>query len=732
MPRQIRLILAVHNHQPVGNFDGVFEAAYQDSYLPFLDVLEQYPAVRISLHNSGSLLDWIETHHPEYIARLNRLAEEGQIEILGGPFYEPILASIPSRDRVGQMQAYGRHLAELFPAAPRGMWVPERVWEQSFTRDAVAAGLEYTVLDDFHFKNAGFAEEELYGYFETEDDGKMLHVFPISEKLRYTIPFAPPEETIEWLRGVNEAYPEAVVAFGDDGEKFGTWPESKKHVYEDGWLVRFFELLTENRDWIKVVTFAEAVEEVSPLGRCYLPDCSYREMTEWALPTQRQLELIHLNRKHKGNPDWPEIRKRLRGGFWRNFLVKYPESHEMYCRMREISDRLDTLRKSRPEGEGGPLLLSAQDHLYRGQCNCPYWHGAFGGLYLPHLRNAIYHHLIAADNQLEQLQQKPSRWVELEARDFNLDARQEVRLASDQLVAYLAPARGGHLYELDVRGARVNLLSTLDRRPEPYHETILAHASGNLEGHSETASVSDELKFKQEDLHLKLGYDRWPRKSLVDHVLPIGFTLAEFQAGEGFVGEAERAVFQTSLERSPDRVETVLTRRCDWGNQQPQLTKSLSLETAQPSLLDIEYTLDDLLVGQPVHFAVEFNFSSMAAQADDRFYYDEEGMALGRLGTQQELTEQSRFGLVDEWLGLDASLEFSRPTGVWAYPVETVSQSEGGFELVHQSCAVVLHWEFTPEHPRWHTRIRLLLDSSAAQARRLAQKSETQTMPVEL
>ncbi|MEZ5951042.1 MAG: alpha-amylase/4-alpha-glucanotransferase domain-containing protein [Planctomycetaceae bacterium] len=732
MPRQIRLILAIHNHQPVGNFDGVFEAAYQDSYLPFLDVLEQFPAVRISLHNSGSLLDWIEIHHPEYIARLSHLAERGQIEILGGPFYEPILASIPSRDRVGQMRAYRNHLGELFPGKPRGMWVPERVWEQSFTRDAVAAELDYTVLDDFHFKNAGFGDEELYGYFETEDDGKMLHVFPISEKLRYTIPFAAPEETIAWLREVSEKQLEAVVAFGDDGEKFGTWPESKKHVYEDGWLVRFFEMLTANQDWIKVVTFSQAIEQVSPLGRCYLPDCSYREMTEWALPTQRQLELIRLHRQHKHDPAWPEVRKRLRGGFWRNFLVKYPESHEMYCRMREISDRLEDVRRARPELAATSLFESAQDHLYRGQCNCPYWHGAFGGLYLPHLRNAIYHHLIAADNQLEQLLEKPHRWVEATARDFNLDARQEVRLASDQLVAYVAPARGGHLYELDVRGARVNLLATLDRRPEPYHEMILAHASGDLDGQSETAAVSDEIKFKQADLHLKLAYDRWPRKSLVDHVLPSGMTLHEFQAGEGFVGEAEQAVFQASLKRSDSRMEAVLTRRCRWERQSPQLTKTLALDTGSPSLLQIEYLLEDLTPGVPVHFAVEFNFSSMASQADDRFYYDEEGMALGRLGSQQVLSEQSRFGLVDEWLGLDTSLEFSRPTGIWAFPVETVSQSEGGFELVHQSCAVVLHWEFVPETPRWQTSIRLLMDSSAAQARQLARRSQSQTMPVEL
>ena len=41
------------------------------------------------------------------------------------------------------------------------MWVPERVWEQSLTGDLADAGVRYTLLDDFHFKNAGLTEEEL-------------------------------------------------------------------------------------------------------------------------------------------------------------------------------------------------------------------------------------------------------------------------------------------------------------------------------------------------------------------------------------------------------------------------------------------------------------------------------------------------------------------------------------------------------------------------------------------
>ena len=49
-------------------------------------------------------------------------------------------------------------------------------------------------------------------------------------------------------------------------------------------------------------------------------------------------------------------------------------------------------------------------------------------------------------------------------------------------------------------------------------------------------------------------------------------------------------------------------------------------------------------------------------------------------------------GLCDEWLGIDVALKTSRPTDFWTFPIETVSQSEGGFELVHQSTVVQPHW----------------------------------------
>jgi hypothetical protein len=153
------------------------------------------------------------------------------------------------------------------------------------------------------------------------------------------------------------------------------------------------------------------------------------------------------------------------------------------------------------------------------------------------------------------------------------------------------------------------------------------------------------------------------------------------------------------------------------------VTKTVSLDANAGGRLEINYELSNLTPGQQFHFGVELNFAAMAAGADDRYFYDAAGRQIGRLESIHQLESAERIGLVDEWLGLDVSLDLSQPGGLWTFPIQTVSQSEGGFELVHQSCAVVPHWEFIADKSgQWSVRLDLSVDTSAAQAKQLAEK----------
>lgn len=715
MTNPIRFCLVLHNHQPIGNFDGVFEQAYQDSYLPFLDVFEPFQDLRLSLHVSGPLLEWLDDHHPDYLDRLARLVTAGRIEIVGGAYYEPILTMIPSRDRIGQIERYSQWLESRLDARVQGMWIPERVWEQSLTSDLVQAGVKYTVLDDFHFRNAGLVADQLHGFYLTEDNGRLLTVFPGSERLRYLIPFAAPHETIAYLRGIADRFTNAVIVFGDDGEKFGTWPDTKKHVYEDGWLRSFFEALAAQRDWLATTTLAEAAAGSSPWGKVYLPDASYREMTEWALPVDRQLEYDNLVHDMQQDERWPRVQQFVRGGGWRNFKVKYPETNEMYARMMMVSRRLAELEQHAVDG---PHMDWARRALYRAQCNCPYWHGAFGGIYLPHLRNAVYNQMIAADNQLDQATGKTGPWIEATVSDYNFDARQEVRLANDHLICLLAPAAGGQLYELDVRSICHNLLATLARRPEAYHRKVLA---GGQQSGQDVASIHERIVFKQEGLGQRLQYDAHPRKSMLDHFYSLDTDLEAVRDGRAeqqgdFLGSA----YETRIRRNPNRIQILLTRDGYASGVPLKLTKGITAEAGSQTL-EIAYLLEGLPHDRPLHFGVEFNFAGLPSHADDRFFYQQDGTRLGPLQTQLDLQEHLELGLVDQWLGIDLRLVANQPTSWWTFPIETVSNSEGGFELVHQSVVVHPHWLVRGDaHGCWSVTFHLQIDTRLAESRMLS------------
>src|SRR5512135_2975049 len=101
---KLHLSLAINTNQPVGNFDWVFENAARLAYEPMISALERHPGVRLALHYSGPLRDWLFEHQPSLLARVRALVERGQVEMLTGGYYEPILISLPDADKKGQLK----------------------------------------------------------------------------------------------------------------------------------------------------------------------------------------------------------------------------------------------------------------------------------------------------------------------------------------------------------------------------------------------------------------------------------------------------------------------------------------------------------------------------------------------------------------------------------------------------------------------------------------------------
>lgn len=709
MTKSLYFTFGIHNHQPVGNFPEIFEQATQAAYRPFLEVLEAFPEVKMSFHFTGILYQWLEKHQPDMLELLSRMVQRGQIELLTGGFYEPILPMIPDRDKIGQIQKLTTYLREVFGYSPRGMWVAERVWEPHLAKPIAEAGVQYVIVDDKHFKTAGLTDEELFGYYVTEEQGVPLAIFPISEAMRYLVPFKLPEESIEYFRSVATEGGERLVVMADDGEKFGVWPGTHQWVFKEKWLEKFFQALRDNQDWVKIVTFSEYMQEQRSLGPVYLPTASYFEMMEWALPAKRSRELQKLAHQEGSEP----YRPFLRGGFWRVFLAKYAESNNMHKKMLYVGDKINRL----PEGKRAEAL----DALWTGQCNCAYWHGVFGGLYLNHLRTAVYENLLRAERLVDEQQREDDAWVEVEPLDFFRDGSESLLVSTAPMNLYFNLGQGGSLFELDDKRKLFNLLNTMTRREEAYHDKLLQAEKAGEEATDGSKSIHDIVRVKEKGLAERLFYDWYRRSALIDHFLGEEATLEQFSRAQyAELGDFVNQSYEARWKKS-GRSALRLTLSREGGVWQGERRCPLKVEKeitirAGKTRFPIQYTLTNQS-GEPlrVRFGVEFGFALQAGDTPDRYYVIAGRKERPRLGSAGETADIREIALVEEWLGLRVEVKLEGPATFWRFPIETISNSEDGFERVYQSSVVLALQEATlpPEQP-WKFGLTLAVVDTGA------------------
>lgn len=673
---RLAFCLGVHNHQPIGNFDHVLVEATERAYRPLLERLEARPEVRMTVHCSGSLLEWLRERFPRTFDLLGSVAARGQVELLTGGFYEPILAVLPDHDKVGQIERLTAFLKAHFGVRPRGMWLAERVWEPHLPRVLSEAGVEYVLVDDHHFALAGLDVDALGGYYLTHEQGAGLRVFPINQRLRYLIPFADVDATLAYLE--DRRGRTAAITMVDDGEKFGVWPGTHDHVYGGGWLDRFFDRLLST-SWLELTTLADVVERSPATGRVYLPTASYREMGEWALPADAA-RALEVARDTIGRlADGEQLAGLLRGGFWRNFLVKYPEVADTYWKMLRLSRAIHTALAGRPDDA---RLARGQVALWRGQANDAYWHGVFGGCYLPHLRRAVKTALLEAERSLVEAGAAPEiAWTR---EDGNGDGRAEVTVRTRALTVTLDPEAGGMVTELGYVPTGLDLADVLARRFEAYHERVRARVAAGATAGART--IHEAAASKEAGLEALLAYDTLRRGSLIE-----GFFAAEGALDP--VAPWDRASAVIGGERLDCTVRDVAGGGVVVLSRMPTPEAPLAVEkrvTIREATLEVGYRLrsasDRRLAGR---WGVQWNVALTAGNAPDR-YLDLAGRpALGSSGRE---AGRSAVSLVDEWAAVEASFRWS-PEGELAWgPVETVSISESGFERIYQGTALLIVW----------------------------------------
>jgi len=684
-----RLVLALHFHQPHGNLDEVFHDACARCYLPTLELLAAYPQIKTAIHVSGPLLDWCEKHRPELLSKLEQLVAREQTELLGGGYQEPMLAILPDRDAVGQLQRMADRCEELLGARPCGMWLAERVWEPDLARVIARGGYGYTLLDDTHLFASG-AEDPLSSYYVTDKAGATTAIFPIDRGLRTRIPFAAVDDLVSYLddqRG-------RTLVYGDDAEKFGLWPTTEQRVWTNKWLERFLSALVEH-DWIETVTPSRVMADSPPAGRVYLPTISYAEMGAWALPAPQSTTFSQIGRRVALAGFAAEAERYLRGGIWQGFLAKYPEANLIYRKMLRVSAAVERVRNSDSERHE-----RARDALYRGQCNCAYWHGLFGGLYLQHLRAALMQALLDAEAIATERDH-----VTADTCDFDGDLRDEVVLESPHIDAVVSPARGGSVLSLELVQPRFHLTGVIGRRREAYHEDV---PRARVISDEELGSVAahDLVRATEEGLADKLVTDAHPRGAFVDHLLTGDTTPAIFDRDYRADIPLHALAYELGTVEVSDRFAVVpLTLQTDG------ITIAKRYELSKEGhVLSCRYELCSE-ARRNVVFATHIDVTLLSPDSvgGRRIEVSSAGRdpvcSAPGTRTQHEAVREVRVFCDD--LGIDVRLQSSPPCELWRLPIETVSQSERGFERAYQGTALVFVWRLQLDDTAQPIELRL-------------------------
>jgi hypothetical protein len=519
------------------------------------------------------------------------------------------------------------------------------VWESGVVPALADAGVEYVTVDDYHFLCTGMTAEELGGHFATEEDGRSLGLFPISEALRYRIPFAPAAEAVGFIERLAASQPGAAAIYFDDIEKFGIWPQTHEWVYEKGWLTHFIEAVLAS-PMVRTQHFDEYRAGTSGRGIVYLPTTSYVEMNEWSLPPERAHAYANLVKQEQDHGRYERDKAFLRGGIWRNFLSRYSESNWMHKRMLQLSARFDAL----PPAARSERL---RELLYRAQANDAYWHGLFGGLYLPHLRRAVYNAMVELESELDQLSPRPA----LSRTDADMDGADEVFLHNGILQVVARCDSDAALIELDSYSLRHNFGDTLRRREEHYYRRM---------------HVGEHQHFRGEGI--ASAHDR----------------ASSMRSGRRTGSDTRTRSVPRSMASGRDRrscPHTLGTGRIEFegGCEGLAIVKTVTLNDNR---VTVRYALRARSAGR---FETELNLAMPSCDGVLGRYVFEGGIP-GGFGQPLSLPTMTTLSLEDGVLGGTLEVLCSPPAALEAGPHHTVSQSEDGFEKVMQAVTLRLSW----------------------------------------
>jgi len=619
------LLFGTHNHQPHGNFTHVLEYAYEKSYKPFIETLYSCPNFKAVIHFTGELLDWIEQKDSSFIEKLSSLINRNQVEIISGGFFEPILPFIPNCDRVSQLIMLNNRIKELFGISPKGAWIAERVWNSEIADDLVKCGIKYIFLDDFQFEYSGCNSSSITNIQLHQDS--CLKIIPISQPLRYSVLNESPKKVTELI----ENFPGRFVVFMDDGERFGMWGSSYSYCYSEKYLMNLFNLISESPN-IKSVLANELVELLEGSDGEIQPS-SYPEMMIWSMDTDLR------TRFENSAPDMKTLKSNSIE--WSNFIKKYPLVNVLYSKMLMISHEYDS-----------NYLHGTDEYrsLLAAQANDAYWHGMFGGCYLPNLRDALFSAVIKAESALND----SSRMISSYRGKLFYIKHSEISVMVD-------PNDGGKIVDLSYLPSCFCLSNVLTRQEEPYHK---------------------KMKQINPDLNNKIVLDWYNKGLFIDHFPALETDAHSWQTND----TREKGDFanQPYVLTAGEKSFTLERTGHVWVNSDWPEVKIRKVFCISENRLWADYFISSEYVFE-TDFSVEINMNFLAQDSPDRFVtINKENFPVnlkGKFSTDTLL-------ITDLYKKVKVSLHGSSDN-VILFPLYTFSCSDLGNDRIYQGSSII-------------------------------------------
>ncbi|MDR3146078.1 MAG: DUF1925 domain-containing protein, partial [Treponema sp.] len=418
----LQLIIGSYHHVPAGIGDDELEWIYTNRLKPFIVNLNKYPAIQVVLHYSGVLLQRIEKTHPEFFMLMKDLVARKQVELLGGGFHEPLLPLLPLPDKIGQIEMLTTYLRREFGKRPQGCWLPALAWEQNLPGVLNTCGMGYTFLSEEQFLRVGLSGPDLYAPCISEDQGKLITIFPFSNRCAADLLRKKPSPVLKKLaaeggRRIVSVFPGLVL---EDGK-----PATEEEIQE------FFEDLSRCDSFVEFTTPGKLYKTLRGLRKAYFPGSSEGEFS--------------LHSREAETAGWSEA------GSPRQFLINYPEANGIYSKMMFINVLINQLRgdKSRKR--------TAREELWKAQGYDVFCPTQYGGIYRNTTRNAVYRALLGAERITRE---KGSFAPSLSVFDFDLDGEGEYLFQDVHINCYIK-SRGASIFELDYLPKTWNYLDTM-------------------------------------------------------------------------------------------------------------------------------------------------------------------------------------------------------------------------------------------------------------------------------